>query len=171
MNYVANLARSEGDPKILSTGPSSLASSDRLGRALGWFSLALGAIELLAPRRFTRALGMQGREGLVRAYGVRELGAGIMSLSPDKQLGLWSRVAGDGLDLLTLAAASRPKNSRRKNVSLAICLVVGVTLLDVVAAQMTTSRHRRPRGWWRDYGDRSGFPRGVEDARRRRAAG
>jgi hypothetical protein len=171
MNYIANLARSEGDPKILSTGPSSLASSDRLGRALGWFSLALGAIELLAPRRLTRALGMQGREVLVRAYGVRELGAGIISLSPDRLLGLWSRVAGDGLDLLTLAAASHPGNLRRKNVSLAVWLVVGVTLLDVVVAQKISARHSRPRGVWRDYGDRSGFPRGMEDARRNRAAG
>lgn len=171
MNYIANLTRSEGDPKVLSTGPSSLASSDRFGRALGWFSLALGAIELLAPRRLTRALGMQGNEGLVRAYGVRELGAGIMSLSPDRQLGLWSRVAGDGVDLLTLAVAIRPGNPMRKNVGLALFFVAGVTLLDVAVAQMATARHARPRGGWRDYGDRSGFPRGVEDARRNRAAG
>ncbi len=171
MNYIANVTRSEGDPKVLSTGPSSLSSVDRLGRALGWFSVALGAIELLAPRRVTRALGMQGHEGLVRAFGARELGAGVMSLSPEKQLGLWARVAGDGLDLLTLAGASRSSNPMRKNVGWAICLVFGVTLLDIVAAQTATTRHARSRDGWRDYGDRSGFPRGVEDARRARAAG
>ena len=31
----------------------------------------------------------------------------MMSLSTDKQVGLWSRIAGDGLDLATLFSAYR----------------------------------------------------------------
>ncbi|MEN3289860.1 MAG: hypothetical protein V7634_4160, partial [Bradyrhizobium sp.] len=49
MFHLSNLVRSKGDPKIVSTGPSSLTAADRLARGLGWFSLALGALELFAP--------------------------------------------------------------------------------------------------------------------------
>ena len=76
MNYRANISRHDGDPKILRAGPSSLTDSDRMARSIGWFSLALGAVELLAPRVLTRFLGIEGREGLLRAYGVREIGSG-----------------------------------------------------------------------------------------------
>jgi hypothetical protein len=164
MNYFANLTRSEGDPRVLRSGPSALGAADRLARALGWFSFGLGVTELLAPGSITRALGMEGKEGLVRAYGAREIGAGILSLSVDKQVGLWSRVAGDGLDIATLLAALRSDNPKRGNVALALALVGGVTLLDIVGAQGTTARHRRT-GGARDYSDRSGFPQGLAKAR------
>jgi hypothetical protein len=165
VTYIANITRSEGDPKILSSGPSSLSSADRLGRALGWFSVALGFMELVAPQRITRALGMDGSEGLVRAYGARELGSGILSMSPEKQIGLWSRVSGDGLDIATLVTALRPNNPKRGNVGLALGLVLGVTLLDILAGQLVTARHSRKPGNWHQYSNRSGFPQGVERAR------
>jgi hypothetical protein len=47
-------------------------------------------------------------------------------------------------------------------------MVAGVTVLDLVAAQMLTARHARGQNGWRDYSDRSGFPRGVENARQLR---
>ena len=50
----ANISRHDGDPKILRAGPSSLTDSDRMARSIGWFSVALGAVELLAPRVVTR---------------------------------------------------------------------------------------------------------------------
>ena len=43
-----------------------------LSRGLGWFSIALGLTELFGARRLTKALGMEGQEGLVRAFGARE---------------------------------------------------------------------------------------------------
>src|SRR3954451_5668366 len=101
MEKFSNVARSQGDPKVISTGPSSFGASDRMARNLGWFSLALGALEIFAPERITHALGMQGQENLIRAYGLREVGAGMLSLSIDKKAGLWSRVAGDALDIAT----------------------------------------------------------------------
>lgn len=58
MTFFSNIARSEGDPEVLRSGPSSLGRADQLAKALGWFSLGLGLAELLAPRRITRALGM-----------------------------------------------------------------------------------------------------------------
>lgn len=165
MNYVANITRSEGDPKIIRSGPSSLGGVDRLARALGWFGIALGLAELLAPRSIARALGMQGRERLVRAYGAREIASGIVALSPDKQAGLWSRVAGDGLDVTTLLGAMRRDNPKRDNVAWALVLVLGVTMLDVLGAQGIQARHGRERRQRRLYGDRTGFPNGIEAAR------
>lgn len=165
MAYVSNLVRSEGDPKVLSSGPSSLPAADRLGRALGWFSLGLGLTELIAPRRVTRALGMEGRKSLVRAYGAREIGAGIMSLSTERSLGLWGRVAGDALDIATVMGAWRSNNPRRNNVQLALVMLAGVALIDLVAAQAVTAQHARRPGQRRSYRDRSGFPKGREAAR------
>src|SRR3954465_2046158 len=138
MTHFSNIARSDGDPKVVRSGPSSLAASDRLAKALGWFSLGLGLTELLAPRRITRALGMEGKETLVRAYGAREIGSGILSLSVDKKLGLWSRVAGDGLDIATVMTALRPDNPKRDNVVVALALLLGITAVDLIDAQATT---------------------------------
>jgi hypothetical protein len=165
MSHISNIIRSKGDPKVLSSGPSSLTATDQLGRFLGWFSIGVGLIELLAPRRVTRTLGMEGNEALVRAYGGREIASGILSLSVEKQVGLWSRVAGDGLDLATLVTAFRPNNPKRENVGLALVMVLGTALLDLASAQGVTVRHGRHRGNERQYQDRSGFPQGIEKAR------
>jgi hypothetical protein len=168
MTYIttlSNIARSQGDPKVLSTGPSSLDNTDRLARGLGWFSIGLGLTELFAPRALTRWLGMEGHETLVRAYGVREIGAGIVTLSPDKGLGLQSRVAGDALDIATLLAGLRADNPKRDNVMIALAMVVGVTLLDIAGAKAVNTSQRRSERPQRAYRDRSGYPQGLERAR------
>jgi hypothetical protein len=165
MTYISNIVRSEGDPKVLRSGPSSLTASDRLGKALGWFSLGLGLVELLAPHRITRTLGMNGQEALVRAYGAREIGSGMLSLSAEKHLGLWSRVGGDGVDIATLLTALRDDNPKKQNVTTALAMVAGITVLDIMAAQGTTSRHSRKSGDRHVYRGRSGFPGGLAAAR------
>jgi hypothetical protein len=165
MVYLSNIARSEGDPKILRSGASSMGPSDRLAKALGWFSLGLGLTEVLAPGSITRMLGMEGKESVVRAFGAREIGHGLLTLSMDKQVGLWSRVAGDGLDIATVMGGLRHDNPKRDNVAIAVAMLLGVTLLDVIAAQGTTARHSRNRGERRLYKERSGFPGGVQAAR------
>ncbi|MER9658187.1 hypothetical protein NKJ26_33195, partial [Mesorhizobium sp. M0152] len=99
---ITGIARSPVDPKILKTGASSLGATDKLARKLGWFSIALGVFELVGAERIASALGLRGKANLIRAYGAREIGSGILSLSVDKRTGLWSRVAGDGLDVATL---------------------------------------------------------------------
>src|SRR3954451_4626461 len=157
MSYLSNITRSEGDPRVLRSGPSSLDTADRLARGLGWFSIGLGLTEMLAPGQIARALGMDGKEAMVRAFGAREIASGILSLSPEKRLGLWSRVVGDGLDIATLLSASRPDNPKRPNVGLALAMVAGVTLLDVIGAQAASARRGRSRnGSVRSYRDRSG---------------
>ena len=102
---------------------------------------------------------------MVRAYGAREIGAGVLSLSVDKKAGLWRRVAGDGLDIVTLLTALREDNPKRHNVALALTMVIGITLLDLIGANATAVRHKENRGPRRLYRDRSGFPRGLEAAR------
>jgi hypothetical protein len=160
-----NIVRPEGDPKVVRTGTSSLDTSDKLAKALGWFSLGLGLVELFAPRRVTRSLGLEGSEGLVRAYGAREIGAGLVSLSVEKKAGLWSRVAGDGLDIVTLLTALRDDNPKRDNVVLALTAVIGIALVDLIAANAATLRHKENSGQRRLYRDRSGFPQGLKVAR------
>jgi len=165
VNYIANISRNEGDPRILSSGRSSLTASDCMARCLGWFSIALGVVELAAPRAVTRWLGIEGRENLLRTFGAREISAGIVSLSTEKQMGMWSRVAGDGMDLAALLAAYQPGNPKRANVGLAIGMVLGIAMLDIATGGMTTKVHAPKSHESRRYTDRSGFPRGLQEAR------
>jgi hypothetical protein len=106
-----------------------------LGLGLGLFSIALGAAELLAPRRITRALEADGHEGLVRGFGARELvaGAGLIA-EPAHSTNVWNRVAGDLMDLAALGAAARA-HPRNRAVWGALAFVGAVTALDVVVAR------------------------------------
>ena len=45
----------------------------KTARALGWFSIGLGVMELVAGRRIGRAVGQRGHIGTVRLFGVREI--------------------------------------------------------------------------------------------------
>jgi hypothetical protein len=165
LSKISRHARSEADPKVLRSGPSSLGAADQLARGLGWLGIGLGMAQLLAPQRFTQALGMGGMEPLVRAFGAREIASGMLTLSTEKRLGLWTRLGGDALDIAALAPALDGYNPKRKNVKLAIAMVLGVSVLDIVALQGLRSRHRRNSEPVRRYRDRSGFPSGVESAR------
>ncbi|MGL4198992.1 MAG: hypothetical protein ACRCSX_14650 [Allorhizobium sp.] len=165
MNLFSTLKRSMSDPKVLEKGPSSFSPSDRLARNLGWFGVGLGVIQLFGAHRITRALGIEGQEVMVRSYGLREIGSGMMTLSVDKEVGLASRIAGDGLDIVTLGSALHSDNPKRDNVAIALVMVAGVTLLDLLAMGATTGRHTRHRGDIRDFGDRSGFPKGIPASR------
>ena len=166
MNHIANAVQRSDNPRVIETGPSSLSNTDRLARNLGWFSIGLGIAELVAARRISRAIGMEGSENLIRAFGAREIASGMLTLSVDKKAGLYSRVAGDAVDLAVLSTAVRDDNPKRGNAALALAMVAGVTLLDVAAALGTRQQSRRDEDDIRDYSDRSGFPQGVDAARR-----
>jgi len=165
IHNLAQFARSEGDPKIQRTGPSSLTGADRMARALGWFSIGLGVAELVAPGQLARTLGLEGKEDLIRGYGARELGSGVLTLSVDKSVGLAARIAGDALDLATLSTALRRDNPNRGAAAVAMALVAGVTLLDIAAYAGEKAAHRRERSGERDYSNRSGLPRGPQASR------
>ena len=139
-------------------------STDALARGLGWFSIALGVAEVLAPRTLARALGMNGSEALLRAYGVREIATGLGILAArDPAPWIWGRVGGDALDIATLATGLDERNPRKQNVGIALAAVAGVTLLDVACAQALSAHgDKRP---MRDYSNRSGLPRPPEAMR------
>ena len=142
------------------------SATDTLARGLGVFSIALGLVEVLAPRSLTRALGMEGSETLVQAYGAREIATGLGILaSKDPTPWIWGRVAGDGLDLATLATALEGNNPKKTNVGIAMAAVAGVTALDVYCAQTLSRESPHPLPPAQDYSDRTGFPRGVEQSR------
>jgi hypothetical protein len=159
------IARSPGDPKVISTGRSSLLPEDRVAKGLGWFSLALGAVELVAANRLARWLGLPHQAGLIRAFGAREIGAGVLTLSSEKGPGLWSRVAGDALDIAVLAGGLDRRNRRRGNAEMAMAAVIGVTILDIVTAARIGQRHGRTSKDVRSYRDRSGYPKGIAASR------
>src|ERR671932_2832400 len=107
-----------------------------LAQGLGWFSIGLGLAELLAPEGVTRPFGMQRHTALIRAYGLREIAAGIGILTQsDPTPWVWGRVAGDALDIATMAAGLSGDNPRRGNVAVALAGLVGITALDAYCAQ------------------------------------
>src|SRR4051794_3487068 len=124
--------------------PNRNVSPEGLARGLGWFSIGLGVAEMLMARRLTRASGLPGKSGVVRFYGLREIGAGIGILSSKhpKKLGpwIWGRVAGDVLDIATAASALRAANSKRGRAAVTLLALAGVTLVDVVCAQQLNKK-------------------------------
>jgi hypothetical protein len=119
--------------------------ADRTGKGLGWFSIALGLTELVGARRLTRVLGIQGRERLVRAFGARELASGATVLAGRPVPGVWSRVAGDALDLAALGYAFSVPGAKKRNVGLALATVGGVAAIDL-ATGLALSRPARNGG-------------------------
>lgn len=121
--------------------PQTLNTANRAITFLGWFSLGLGTLEAMAPGVLGRTLGLEDRRVLLRLYGLRELSAGAGLLAYTKTpLLLWARVAGDALDILTLAPALRSGNARRRNAGVALASVLAITGLDIWTALQIT-RH------------------------------
>ena len=129
-----------------------LANEDRgtggesLADFLGVFSIGLGLAQVLAPESMSKICGIKDAEGnkpIMRALGAREISHGVAILSrqqPEKAL--WSRVAGDALDLALLGKVmANPENSRSRAL-FATANVLAVTALDVMAAR-TVSRQPR----------------------------
>jgi hypothetical protein len=97
--------------------------------ATGEASDPLGLAEVLAPRVMAQLTGVHS-PGLLRLYGLRELACGVGILAGSGTAGwLWARVAGDALDLATLAGADDPGPALA-----AAAAVLGVAALDVACA-------------------------------------
>jgi uncharacterized membrane protein len=104
--------------------------------ALGWFSVALGLSELLLPGSLAKLIGVKRNSKLFRFLGVRELSSGIGILARPQPTGwVWSRVAGDAMDLALLGAALSSRRSRQSRVMAATAAVAGVTMLDYFCGQ------------------------------------
>lgn len=121
-----------------SNGKSSL-SAKKLARGLGWFSIGLGAAEFLLPRTVAKIAGVNpdNNASLIRLFGLRELASGLaIFMQGDRPAeAVWSRVAGDTLDLTSLGVALASPDSEKGKVSFAVANVLAVTALDVLCAQ------------------------------------
>jgi hypothetical protein len=140
-------------------------SAKHLARNLGWFSIALGVLEVAAPHRLSGALGWRGSESTIAFYGLREIATGVALLTArDPAPFVWARVAGDGLDLVSLLGGFG--GSRRKGaVALAFATVAAVSAVDLICAQTLSADNERLRSRIPDYSDRAGLPKGVAQAR------
>ena len=118
-------------------------NSIQLAKGLGWFSLGLGVLEMAAPGRMARGLGLPVPPALVGLFGMREVIAGLAVLTyPGSPGPVWARVGGDVLDLAVLAL-HRGGHQRQQRAMLATAAVLGVTALDVLCAAALTQRRRQ----------------------------
>lgn len=107
----------------------------KLGFGLGVFSIALGAAEVFAAKRVARLLGVEGKEGVIRAFGGRELLAGASLITaPAASANVWNRVGGDAMDMAALGLAA-PNRTKNKALWGAIAFVAGAALIDVLTAR------------------------------------
>ena len=133
----AAIESAERSRRDLRRGFDGLQMADSLERGLGWFSIALGAAAITAPRVVCWLAGVRS-PGVMRLVGARELTAGIGILTQrDRAPWLWSRVVGDTFDLAALSVGLA-RRSTRGRATFAMAAVAGVTALDVLAAMRIT---------------------------------
>lgn len=128
-------------PRHYSESPG--LQKDGMTSFLGWFSIGLGLAEVLAPKQVARLIGIENDDDhttLLRAYGMRELAAGIGILTrPKPTYWLWNRVIGDGIDLATLGKAMKNPENDRTRLTAATLAVLGVAALDILESVKMTS--------------------------------
>jgi len=119
--------------------------SDGLAKGLAWFSIALGVSELAMPDRVADLAGLpRSSVPTLRALGAREIGHGISILAaPGRPTPVWSRVAGDAIDLAVMLSAYGSEDSDQGRLSMAIGAVSAVTALDVFCASRLNERDDR----------------------------
>lgn len=171
--------------QINESQPQSRRTDDKLINGLGWFSIGLGLGEVLAPGSVARLIGVPDEpraRNVLRTYGVREIAAGIGILSqPRTPAWMWSRVAGDLMDLATLGSALASRDADRSRVAAATAAVLGVTAVDVFCGRKLSNSGSIQTGptrvakaitigrppeelyrFWRDLGNMPKFMDGVE---------
>ncbi|WP_424536763.1 SRPBCC family protein [Sphaerisporangium viridialbum] len=121
--------------------------TDSLASALGWASLGLGSAQLAAPGSIIRLIGLDDSalaRGMVRLVGVRELfHAAVLLGSRRPAPWVWTRVAGDAMDLTALGRAiANREGRRRRRVTAVTAAVAGLTALDLYIAMR--ANRRRP---------------------------
>jgi hypothetical protein len=125
------------------------SAAERAATALAWLSIGLGAAELFAPRAVARLAGIRKPKGVsstVRALGARKLANGAAILAnPRQPAWLWSRVAGDGLDLWMMQRARQQRGVHDARFKVASAAVMAVTAADMMVAQRLTTLERQPR--------------------------
>lgn len=129
----------------------SRSTPEMVSAGLGWFSVALGTAELLAPRAIASIVGARPSSGnlvTIRALGAREVATGLAILaSPDRPGAVWSRVAGDAIDLAALGGVLASRNGHTVRTVAAAVAVLGVAAADWwCAAELAAEQPQRQRG-------------------------
>ena len=124
---------------MISSAYEDQADGAMLSRGLGWFSLVLGATELGAPRVLQKAIGLRPDDRaswLLRALGLRELAHGLaILLRPRRPLPVWSRVAGDALDLAAFGVGALTRRKDNVRAGGALAMLAGAAAMDVIAGR------------------------------------
>lgn len=118
------------------------SEKDPVTNFLGWFSIGLGLAEVFAPEAVARFIGVDEEEHttLFRAYGVREIAAGLgILLRPKPTYWMWNRVIGDAIDLGTLRRAMGNRKNDKGKLTMAALAVGGVAALDIASSIRLTS--------------------------------
>jgi uncharacterized membrane protein len=172
-------------PRVSVTRPyQRLANEDRgtggesLADFLGVFSIGLGLAQVLAPETMSKICGIEDAEGnssVMRALGAREISHGIAILSKQQpEKAVWSRVAGDALDLALLGKAMANPDNHRGRTLFATANVLAVTALDVMCARQLSMQPKTIAnagadagvyGFWRNFENLPQFMRHLESVR------
>ncbi|MGB6205986.1 hypothetical protein, partial [Mycobacterium sp.] len=131
----------------MAIGDSSADTTATLVKGLGGASLGLGLSEILAPSKVADAAGLDDTDRsrtVIRALGLRECTHAAALLFGSSKL-VWTRVAGDILDVSLLGAALAKSNHgrrRRRGTASAVALA-GIAAADLYAALRTTRNDGR----------------------------
>ncbi|MFN3651999.1 MAG: SRPBCC family protein [Armatimonadota bacterium] len=153
----AEMYGSEGQTRVRLEEPpdafrsnGATAPSEQFANALGWLSLGLGLAGLAAPQVVARLVGVRDSEEnqkLVRLVGAREIVSGLGILSQARPAGwVWSRVAGDVMDLSLLGTAMRSDDTDRTRAAAAAAVVAGIAVVDALNAQQLSAAPSTPEG-------------------------
>jgi hypothetical protein len=115
-------------------------TTSTLIKVLSAASFALGLSEVLMPTRLTVLAGVDDSRRatrVIRAFGFRECASGAALVAGPPKL-VWTRVAGDALDLgLLLMALKGQVGRRRRRCATVTVAIAGITALDVYTARRT----------------------------------
>ena len=130
------------DTDLRKDGTRRAIDATTMARGLGWFSLALGLAEVVAPKTIQKWIGVRrgDHSSLIRLMGLREIGHAAAILLPrNPTMGVWSRLAGDALDLGSLGSAFSTRRAQKDRLSAATAFVAGTTVVDAITAGWLTS--------------------------------
>ena len=125
------------------TQPIEETADAQAARGLGWASIGIGLTEILAPQRLQRLMGLRNdaqNTGILRVLGVREICHGVDILAHrDPTPGVASRIAGDMLDGVLLAAAAK-RTRRPGGLATVAALVLPIVIFDVLFGERLRRR-------------------------------
>ncbi len=112
--------------------------AERRAKVLGFVSLGVGVVALFAPSAVAKLIGAPDTSKsrlVLRLMGLREAasGAGLL-IHPDSAGWLWSRVAGDVMNLGLLGGSFTSVRVKRGRLAVAAGAVLGATAVDTISA-------------------------------------